>query len=107
MVEAEKDEARRGYMVGVGALDDPFHRSEGGLRHSSVYTRQGVRTDKEGAPINQITACPLRSKPFSLFVILSKRCITPKHTKGAFGLAKIWPAVEANRKENKFAHTKR
>ena len=35
MVEAEKDEARRGYMVGVGALDDPLHRSEGDLRHSS------------------------------------------------------------------------
>ena len=38
MVEAEKDEARRGYMVGVGALDDPLHRSEGDLRHSSDIT---------------------------------------------------------------------
>ena len=38
MVEAEKDEARRGYMVGGGALDDPLHRSEGDLRHSSDIT---------------------------------------------------------------------
>ena len=89
MVEAEKDEARRGYMVGVGALDDPLHRSEGDFGHSSVLTRRGVRTDKKGAPINQITACPFRSKPFSLCFLLSKFCIAPKHTPGAFGLPKI------------------
>ena len=50
---------------------------------------------------------PLRSKPFSLLIFLPKRCITPKYTKGAFGLAVIWPVAEANRKEKKSVYTKR
>ena len=77
------------------------HRSEGDLGHSSALTRRGSRTGKKGAPINKFTACPFRSKPFSLCFLLSKHCITPKYTQGAFGLAKIcrWPKRTAKRQK--------
>ena len=54
---------------------------------SGLYTAKGESGQKR-CPY-KFTACPFRSKPFSLFIILSKRCITPKYTKGAFGPAEI------------------
>ena len=83
------------------------HRSEGNLGHSSVLTRRGSRTGKKGAPINKFTACPIRSKPFSLFIFLSKCCITPNYTQGAFGPAKICRRSKRTAKRKKSAYTRR
>ena len=71
-----------------------------------LYTAK-VRTDKKGAPINKITACPIRSKPFSLFIFLSKCCITPNYTQGAFGLAQICRRSKRTAKRKKSAYTRR
>ena len=84
-----------------------FHRSEGDLGHSSVLARQESQTDKKGAPLNQITACPFRSKPFSLFIVLSKRCIAPIFIPGAFGPTKICRRSKRTAKKYEDVYAKR
>ena len=57
-----------------------------------LYTAKGENEQKR-RPFKLNYGLPLRSKPFSLLILLSKRCITSKHIQGAFGLPKIcrWP----------------
>ena len=59
----------------------------------------GRENGQKSSSINKIATRPFGASCFRFCFILSKRCITPNYTKGAFGLPKLcrWPKRTAKK----------